>query len=83
MSMISTFINNSIKKARYEKLKDGTYYGDIKGLQGLWANAKTQKECKAEMREALEEWIAIKIRHGDPVPGLTLGSAFSKKLCYA
>jgi len=80
--MISDFIKSSLKRAKYEKLKDGTYYGEIKGLRGLWANAKTLKKCKEEMKEVLEDWLVIKIQHGDSVPGLTLGSAFSKKLSY-
>ncbi len=81
--MITSFIESKLKKARYEKLGDGTYYGEIKGLRGPWANAKTLKECKKEMKEVLEEWLVIKIQHGDPIPGLTAGRVFAGELSYA
>ena len=61
--MLSTYIESKLKEAKYEKLKDSTYYGEIRGLRGLWANAKTLKKCKEEMREVLEEWLVIKIQH--------------------
>ncbi len=81
--MISNFIAASLKKAKYKKIGDGTYWGDIKGLRGVWANAKTLNKCKEEMKEVLEEWLIIKIRHGDPIPGLTLGSFLNRKVSYA
>ena len=80
--MLTSFIELKLKDAKYERLDDGTYYGEIKGLRGLWANAKTLAECKQEMRLVLEEWLIIKIRHGDAIPGLTSGS-ISKKHSYA
>ena len=81
--MLSSYIESKLKEAKYEKLKDGTYYGEIGGLRGLWANAKTLKKCKEEMREVLEEWLVIKIQHGDYIPGFTPSLTFPKKFLYA
>ena len=81
--MLSSFIESKLKEAKYKKLEDGTYYAEIKGLRGLWANAKTLKQCRYEMREVFEEWLVIKIRHGDKIPGFNLNQVFSRKFSYA
>lgn len=42
--------------AHYEIIKDeGTYWGEISGLQGVWEKATTLEKCGEELREALEE----------------------------
>ena len=40
-TMLTKYIENLIKKARYEILNDGTYYGKIPDAQGVWANEET------------------------------------------
>ena len=49
---------------------DGTYFGEIPGLQGVWANADTLKECREELREILEGWIEIGIVLGHDIPDI-------------
>lgn len=67
--MFSEFIDKKLREARYKILKDGTYFGAIPGLQGVWANAKALEDCREELREVLEDWLLLKIRSGDRVPG--------------
>jgi predicted RNase H-like HicB family nuclease len=69
--MITQYIQSQFKKARYKILEDGTYFGEIPTLQGIWASAKTLEGCRQELQEVLEEWILIKLADGDPIPGLT------------
>lgn len=69
--MITQYIQSQLKKADYKILEDGTYFGEIPGLQGVWAGAKTLENCRQELQEVLEEWILIKLADGDPIPGLT------------
>ena len=58
-----------MQKAKYEILPDdGTYYGEIPGFKGLYANANTLEECRDELEEVLEEWIFISIAKGLPIP---------------
>ncbi|MBI4120128.1 MAG: type II toxin-antitoxin system HicB family antitoxin [Parcubacteria group bacterium] len=70
--MLSEFIEKQLKKARYELLGDGTYYGEIPGLRGVWANAKNLENCRNELREVLEGWLLLKISDGDHIPELKL-----------
>lgn len=48
--MISAFIEKKLKDARYKLLKDRTYFGEIRGLPGVWANAKRLEDCRAELK---------------------------------
>ena len=69
--MITQYIKSQFKKANYKILEDGTYFGEIPGLQGVWAGAKTLEGCRQELQEVLEEWILLKLTDGDSIPGLT------------
>lgn len=55
-------------RAQYEKLEDGTYYGEIPGLQGVWGNAPSLEACRDELQEVLEDWILVGLRLGHPLP---------------
>lgn len=58
-NMISDYIQNKLKTASYKILKDGTYFGEIKGIKGVWANAKTLEKCREELKEVLEDWNRV------------------------
>jgi len=66
--MLQNYINGAIKKAEYKKLEDNTWFGEIPGFQGVWANAASVEECRSELIEVLEEWLMLKIKDNDPVP---------------
>ena len=71
--MLTEFIAKQLKRARYKLLKDGTYFGEIPGLKGVWANAKNLESCREELRSALEDWLLFKLKDGDAIPGLRVG----------
>jgi predicted RNase H-like HicB family nuclease len=54
--------------ARYEILDDQSFYGEIPGFQGVFANAETLEECREQLREVLEGWIVLGLRLGHPLP---------------
>jgi predicted RNase H-like HicB family nuclease len=68
--MLTRYINEAMKRARYRTLEDGTSFGQIPGLAGVWANEATVDECRHVLQEVLEEWLVLKIRDGDPIPRL-------------
>ncbi|MDP3758725.1 MAG: type II toxin-antitoxin system HicB family antitoxin [Candidatus Daviesbacteria bacterium] len=67
--MLIEFINKKLKIARYKLLKDGSYFGEIPDLQGVWANAKSLEGCREELGEVLEDWLLLKVRDKERVPG--------------
>lgn len=67
--MLTDYINAAMRPARYEILEDdGTYYGEIPGFQGVWANEKTLEGCRNLLASVLEEWIVLGLRLGDSLP---------------
>jgi predicted RNase H-like HicB family nuclease len=68
--MLTRYLQAAMQQARYEILPDdGTYYGEIPGFQGVYANASTLEKCRAELEEVLEEWILFRVsEHGNLRP---------------
>ena len=66
--MLTAYITAAMARARYKLLDDATYYGEIPGLRGVWANAKQLDACRAELQEVLEDWLVLKLRDGDEIP---------------
>ena len=66
--MILEYVSKAIARAQYKKLDDSSWFGEIPGFDGVWANASTVEECRKELIEVLEEWLLLKIRDNDPIP---------------
>ena len=70
--MLSEYLESKLKKTKIKVLKDGSYFASIPGIDGVWANAESKKACKEELREVLEEWILLKVRDRENIPGLSI-----------
>jgi len=68
--MFLTYIQKALEKAEYKRLDNGTWFAEIPGFEGVWANRGTVEECRQELSEVLEEWLILKLRDGDPIPSL-------------
>jgi predicted RNase H-like HicB family nuclease len=69
--MLTEFIDEALKVARYEIIDDEEpYYGEITELMGVWANGKTLEECRNNLKEVIEGWLLISIKKGLPIPKL-------------
>lgn len=67
--MIREYISAAMAKAKYKIFKeDGTFYGEIPGFQGVWANNDTLEECRVELEEVLEDWLLFSISRNFDVP---------------
>lgn len=68
--MINEYISEAMKEARYETLEDGSFFGQIEELKGVWANAATLEETRKELEEVLEEWIFLRLSKNLPIPSI-------------
>lgn len=68
--MLTKYIRAAMDKARYEILDDGTFYGEIPGFDGVWANADTLEACRDELEEVLEGWILLRVSLHFPLPSV-------------
>lgn len=66
--MILEYCQKVIEKADYKKLEDNTWFAEISGFRGVWANGNTVEECRKELFTVLEEWIILKLRDRDSIP---------------
>ena len=73
--MIFEYCQKAIEKAEYKKIEDGTWFAEIAGFDGVWANGESVEKCRKDLISVLEEWIILKLRDQDPIPvvdGLTV-----------
>ena len=57
-----------MRHARYEILGDGTFYAEIPGFDGVYANTETLEASREELEEVLEEWILLRVSKHLPLP---------------
>lgn len=70
--MLSQFIAKKLKGAHYKLLKDGSYFAELPGIRGVWANASNLEDCRMELQEVLESWLLLKIRDQEKIPGFSI-----------
>jgi predicted RNase H-like HicB family nuclease len=67
--MLTAYLKAAMKMAKYEILQDdNTFYGEIPGFDGVYANADTLEVCRDELEEVLEEWILFRVSRNLPLP---------------
>ena len=67
--MLRNYIQAAMRQARYEILPDdGTYYGEIPGFEGFYANADKLEACREVLEEIVEEWILFRVSRNLPLP---------------
>jgi predicted RNase H-like HicB family nuclease len=68
--MIREYVETALRKARYEKLRDGTFYGEVPRLRGVLATGASLETCRDQLAEVVEEWVLVRVARGLSVPPL-------------
>lgn len=69
--MLTEYIQEALDRAHYEMIQDEEpYYGEVPGLDGVWATGKTLEECRRNLAEAIEDWLLFSIAKGLAIPPL-------------
>lgn len=66
--MLTSYIREAMRLAKYEILEDKTYYGELPGFNGVWANADSLDACREELQSVLEDWLVLGLRMGHEFP---------------
>ena len=67
--MLTSYIRAAMRQARYEIVEDdGTFYGEIPPIPGIWANGRTLEECREELESVLEGWVLLSVADHSPIP---------------
>jgi predicted RNase H-like HicB family nuclease len=71
MKMLASYLDLAMHHAKYEIIEEeSAFWGEIPGFQGVWATHATLEGCRRELREALSDWIALRLRLGLEIPVL-------------
>ena len=68
--MIRQYVEKALRSARYDKLEDGTFCGQVPRLRGVLSTGATLEECRDQLAEVIEEWVLIRVAKGLAVPPL-------------
>ena len=69
--MLTAYIRAAMRQARYEIVEDdGSFYGHVPAVPGVWANAETLEACRDELESVLEGWVLVSIADHSPIPEL-------------
>ncbi len=68
--MLTAYLEAAMRHAAYEQLPDGSWWGHIPGLKGLWADGASLEDCRAELRSALEDWVLFSLNRQLGVPAI-------------
>ena len=66
--MLTDYIQAAMRRAQYELLEDGSYYGELPGFRGVYSNADNLEACRNLLREVLEGWLLVSFAKQLPVP---------------
>jgi len=66
--MFSEYIKAVLELAEYDTLEDGSYVATVEGLRGVIAIVDSIEECRRDLIEVIEGWIALRIRFGAKIP---------------
>lgn len=75
---LQQFIENKLSKVNYEFDESvGEWVGSVKGIAGIYAQAKSVEKVREELTEILEEWVFLSLKNNQKIKGLNL----DKKVC--
>ncbi|MGB0385378.1 MAG: type II toxin-antitoxin system HicB family antitoxin [Ardenticatenaceae bacterium] len=66
--MLTAYMQAAMRHAEYEMIEDNTFFGEIRGFQGVYANTDTLELCREQLQEVLEGWIMLGLRLGHHLP---------------
>jgi predicted RNase H-like HicB family nuclease len=73
----SAYIEAAMELATYEKLKDGSFAGEIPPLKGVASFGRSLRECKSELRSTVKDWLSVGLELRQPLPNLDFLLLFS------
>lgn len=83
--MLTDYIHQVMRRAHFELMENGRFYGSIPDFQGVWSEGASLEECRDDLVDTVEGWLIVKLRCGDAVPvvgGIDINRA-GREVAYA
>jgi predicted RNase H-like HicB family nuclease len=68
--MFAEYIGAALRLAKYQTLEDSTYMATVESLRGVIAVGDTVEECRSDLIQVIEGWIALGLRMGHHIPSI-------------
>jgi predicted RNase H-like HicB family nuclease len=68
--VISRYVQNALRRARYQELENHGYCATVSGLRGVVATGRSLEECREQLAEVIEEWVLVRVARGLNVPAM-------------
>ncbi len=63
--LIDRYLTEALKRATFKQLEDGRLFMEIPGFDGVWASDEELTACATQLRDALFDWLVLKIEQND------------------
>jgi hypothetical protein len=63
--LFEAYLNEAMRQVAPRRLEDGTWFTEIPGFDGIWGSACDLATSVADLRDALFDWLVLKIEHSD------------------
>ena len=68
---LEEYVEAALATARYESIDNGAkVYAEIPAFRGAWAEGRTQKKAREELRGVLKGWIELQIERLQSLPAV-------------
>ena len=66
--MLVNYIQAAMRRAKYELMENGRFFGRIPPCKGVWGEGRTLEGCREDLEGALQDWIVVKLRFDHKLP---------------
>jgi predicted RNase H-like HicB family nuclease len=65
MSLIDRYATLAVRQATVRRLDDGTWFAEIPGFDGVWADESSVADAIGVLKEVVFDWVLVKIEAED------------------
>jgi predicted RNase H-like HicB family nuclease len=66
--VLTDYIDAALRHATYKILEDGSYWGEIPALPGLWGSGPTLEACREDLRDVVQDWLIFAFKRDRTIP---------------
>lgn len=66
--MLTDYIDAALHHATYKILEDGSYWGEIPALPGLWGSGSTLEACREDLSDVVQDWLIFAFKQNRTIP---------------
>jgi predicted RNase H-like HicB family nuclease len=68
-NLIKEYIAAALERAVYKLIEgEEPFYAEVPELEGVWASGSTPEECRQNLSEVIEGWLAVRNARCLPIP---------------